>query len=114
MGKLMSWFSIFVLIAALGVSPILDYNYKVELCKKLYDNPKLDSIELSVLSFVKYLLCRVRRSLFDEGVLVTSFEQLEKDMDLMNLIKKQAMMKKLIKENEYINMQSIDAQNILL
>jgi hypothetical protein len=99
LGRILSWFSVFVLICAFVVSPVLDFNYKVELAQKLYDNQKLNSIDISLMSYFKYLLSKITGKLFREHVLDTAFEQLDKDLDLLNLIKRQTLMKKLIKEN---------------
>ncbi len=90
------------------MSPILDFNYKVELAQKLYDNEKLNSIDISLASYAKYLLSKAKSKLFNEEVLETAFEQLEKDVDLLNLIKRQVLMKKLIKENETLNISHIN------
>lgn len=76
LGRVLSWFSVFVLIFALGVSPILDYNYKVELAQKLYDNDKLNKIDISLLSYTKYLISKFKKNLFAESVLPTAFDQL--------------------------------------
>lgn len=111
LGRILSWFSVFVLICAFIVSPILDFNYKVELAQKLYDNEKLNSIDISLVSYGKYLVSRIKKRLFSEDVLETAFEQLEKDVDLLNLIKRQMLMKKLIKENETLNIPHKEPQS---
>lgn len=44
LGKILSWFSIFVLIFTFLISPLVDFNYKFELCQKIYDNEKLNRL----------------------------------------------------------------------
>lgn len=115
MGKILSWFSIFVLIFTFLISPLVDFNYKFELSQKIYDNEKLNKLESSLLSYVKYLLAPIKKGLFAEEVLIVAFEQLEKDLDILNMIKKQALMKSLITENSAINdLRSVQHENILL
>lgn len=65
LGRILSWFSVFVLICAFVVSPVLDFNYKVELAQKLYDNEKLNSIDISLVSYGKYLLSKIKKRLFN-------------------------------------------------
>lgn len=113
MGKILSWFSIFVLIFTFLISPLVDFNYKFELSQKIYDNEKLNKLESSLLSYVKYLLAPIKKGLFAEEVLIVAFEQLEKDLDILNMIKKQALMKSLITENSAINdLRSVQHENI--
>ena len=47
------------------VSPILDFNYKLELAQKLYDNQKLNSIDISIWSYVRYLISKMKKNLFN-------------------------------------------------
>jgi hypothetical protein len=111
LGRILSWFSVFVLVCAFAVSPVLDFNYKVELAQKLYDNQKLNSIDISLLTYFKYLLSKVTAKLFHQHVLDSAFQQLDKDLDLLNLIKRQTLMKKLIKENQTLNLPHKEPHN---
>jgi hypothetical protein len=53
------------MVCALVVSPVLNFNYKVELAQKLYDNEKLNSIDISLVSYGKYLVSKIKKRLFN-------------------------------------------------
>lgn len=59
------------------VAPILDYNFKVDLCKKIYDNEILDRMTVSPLNFLKYSLSLVIKGIFEEDVLHEAFDKLD-------------------------------------
>ncbi len=37
MGKFFSWLTIFIILFAIFISPLIEYNFKLSLCKNIYD-----------------------------------------------------------------------------
>ena len=78
-------------------APMVEFTLSVELSKTIYTHDLLNPIEPSILTQIKFYLANCFGRFLSERILHVAFDRLEKDMDIINLLKKQLMMRRISK-----------------
>lgn len=81
----------------------MESEQKLDISKNRYQSKYLETFDSSILTEIKRKLSSLKSGIFKEEIISEYYERVEKDLDIILILRKFMLMKSVIEESEVIN-----------